>query len=61
MACILGELSLSPLHHLPKLHFQLFGRRQEIDKKCSNHHRLNHLTSINGDIKLPNDSNVSIA
>ena len=43
-----------------KAHLGLFGGRG-IDKKCSCHYRINHLTSINVDIERPDDGNVLIA
>jgi hypothetical protein len=46
---------------LPSAHTGLFGGRGEINKKCSRHNRINHLTSINVDIKHPDDGNVLIA
>jgi hypothetical protein len=69
-----GSLSASDLSRQPghfiildwvgapssKAHLGLFGGRG-IDKKCSCHYRINHLTSINVDIERPNDGNVLIA
>jgi hypothetical protein len=43
------------------LHFGLFGGRQKIKKKTSRQQKLNHLTSINVNIKHCNDGNVLIA
>ncbi len=44
-----------------RAHLNLFGGRGQINKKCSRHYRINHLTSINVDIERPDDGNVLIA
>ncbi len=50
-----------PAHHLPTLHFGLFGGRQKISKKTSHQQKLNPLTRINVDIEHRDDGNVLVA
>jgi len=53
--------SSEQLHQLPGLISIYLAGEDKSTKKCSRHYRINHLTSINVNIKSPDDGNVLIA